>query len=194
MKTTLVKMACGLIACLALAAVPSTAQADTILNMEPNDTFATAQVIPTLAFTMDFNPYIGTGGGGGFVNTSTTIPHVTILRPGDNQGTANFDFFRFTTFQWGIIVADIDSKPLATNLDTVLHLFDSRGTPLATNDNEVGTGPGDGDGLMGGSLNSRIETGMLPPGDYVVAVAYSPSFAMPGGVVTGPSPMVFTMK
>jgi hypothetical protein len=190
MNTTLVKMALGLIACLALAAVPPTAQAGEILNVEPNDTFATAQVIPSPAFTMEFNPYIGTGGGGAFKNTSTTIPHVTILRPGDNQVTANFDFFRFHTFAPGIIIADIDSKPLATNFNTVLHLFDSRGIPVASNDNEVGTGPGDGDGDIGGSLNSRIETGILPPGDYVVAVANSPSFALPGGAIMGSSPMI----
>jgi hypothetical protein len=183
-------MTSGWLACLALVIVQATAQADTILNMEPNDTFATAQVIPAPAFTMEFNPYIGTGGGGAFKNTSTTVPHVTILRYGDNEGTANFDYFRFHTFLPGTIVADIDSKPLKTNFNTVLHLFDSRGIPLATNDDEVGTGPGDDDGLIGGSQNSRIETMILPPGDYVVAVANSPSFPMLGGVITGPSPMI----
>jgi hypothetical protein len=188
MNTTLVKMASGLIACLALAGIPSTAQADTILNVEPNDTFATAQVIPTPAFTQEFNPYIGTGGGGGFKNTSMTLPHVTILRPGAGQTTANLDYFRFHTFVPGIIVADIDNTPMATNFDTEIHLFTGSGLPLATNDNEVGTGPGDGTGLIGDSLDSRIETGMMAPGDYVVAVARSPSVASNGGGVTDPIP------
>jgi hypothetical protein len=190
MNTTLVKMASRLIACLALVAVHPTAQADTIFNMEPNDTFATAQVIPSPAFTLDFNPYIGTGGGGGFKNTSTTIPHVTILRPGDNQATANFDFFRFHTFERGMIVLDIVSKPQDTNFDTFLHLFTGTGIPLMSNDNKAAVGPGDDPGLIGGSLNSKIQTGILDPGDYVVAVANSPSMAMPGGVVTGRSPMI----
>jgi hypothetical protein len=182
-------MASGLMACrLALLAVHSTAQAGVILNAEPNDTFSTAQVIPSTAFTQEFNPFIGTGGGGGFMNTSTTIPHVTILRPGAGQTTANFDFFRFTTFQSGIIVADIDNTPTPTNFDMVLHLFDSKGKLLATNDNEVATGPGNGPGLIGGLLDSRIETGILPPGDYVVAVAKSPSFGSEGGGVTDPIP------
>jgi hypothetical protein len=130
-------MTSGLIAYLAVVGIQPTAQADLILNLEPNDTFATAQVIPTAAFTLEFNPHIGTGGDSGFQNTSMTLPHVTILRPGDNQVTANFDFFRFTTFERGIIVADIDSKPLATNFDTVLLLFNGQGVLLATNDDEV---------------------------------------------------------
>jgi hypothetical protein len=56
-------MAAGWSACLALVAIPPAALADTIMNVEPNDTFETAQVIPPDAFTLDFNPYIGTGGG-----------------------------------------------------------------------------------------------------------------------------------
>jgi hypothetical protein len=176
-------------------AVHSTARADIIFNQETNDTFATAQVIPKEAFTREFNPYIGTGGGVSFVNTSTTIPHVTIVRPGTGETTANFDFFRFRTFGSGIIVADIDNsqfpdKGIRTNLDTVLHLFDVAGNLLATNDNEVGVGPGDlaPPNLIGGLLDSRIETGILPAGDYIVAVAKSPSFGSAGGNVTDPIP------
>src|SRR6516164_2437351 len=136
MKTTFVRMASGLIAGLALVGLCPTAQAGVILNAEPNNTFGTAQVIPSSAFTQEFNPFIGTGGGGSFVNASTTMPHVTILRPGAGETTANFDFFRITTFQSGIIVADIDNTPTPTNFNTVLHLFNSAGVLLATNDNE----------------------------------------------------------
>ena len=188
MKTTFVRMASGLIAGLALVGLCPTAQAGVILNAEPNDTFSAAQVIPRSAFTQEFNPFIGTGGGGGFMNTSTTIPHVTILRPGATETTANFDFFRFTTFQSGMIVADIDNTPTPTNFDTVLHLFNSAGVLLATNDNAVAPGPGDGPGLIGGLEDSRIETGILPPGDYVLAVAKSPSKGLDGGDVTDPIP------
>jgi hypothetical protein len=190
MKTTLLQMASSLIAGLALVAIPPAALADTIMNVEPNDTFATAQVIPSPAFTQEFNPYIGTGGGDGFRNTSTTLPHVTILRPGAGQTTANLDYFRFHTFVPGVIVADIDNTPQATNFDTVLHLFTGSGILLATNDDEGKGGPGDlpPPALIGGMLDSRIETGILPPGDYVVAVANSPSFGSAGGGVTDPIP------
>jgi hypothetical protein len=177
-----------LVACLALAAFNPSARAGFITNAEPNNTFATAQFIPFSAFTLDFDKNIGTGGGGGFVNTSTTIPHVTILRPGAGETTANFDFFRFTTFTQGIIVADIVDTPTPTNFDTVLHLFSSSGVLLATNDDKVSLGPGDGPGLIGGLLDSRIQTGILPAGDYIVAVAKSPSFGSMGGVVTDPIP------
>jgi hypothetical protein len=177
-----------MLACLVLAAAGATARGGIIYNTEPNNTSATAQYIPISDFTKEFNSNIGTGGGGGFVNTSTTIPHVTVLRPGAEQPTANFDFFRFTTTRPGIIVADIDNAPTLANFDTVLHLFNSAGVLLATNDDEVGTGPGDGSGLLGGLLDSRIETGLLPAGDYIVAVAQSPSFGSFGANVTDPIP------
>ena len=190
MRTVLTRSASSLMAWLALMALHSTAQAGTISNVEPNNTFGTAQVIPSSAFTQEFNPFIGTGGGGSFMNTSTTMPHVTILRPGAGETTANFDFFRITTFQSGIIVADIDNTPTPTNFNTVLHLFNSAGVLLATNDNEVGVGPGDlqPPNLIGGLEDSRIETGILPPGDYVLAVAKSPSKGLDGGDVTDPIP------
>jgi hypothetical protein len=171
-----------------LAAASTTARGGILYNTEPNDTFASPQVIPHSAFTLDYDPNIGTGGGGSFVNTSTTIPHVTVLRPGAAEMTTNFDFFQFTTLQPGIIVADIIDTPVPTNFDTVLHLFNSAGVLLATNDNKVATGPGDGHGLIGGLLDSKIETGILPAGDYLVGVAQSPSFGSNGGGVTDPIP------
>jgi hypothetical protein len=113
---------------------------------------------------------------------------VTVLRPQAGQTRANLDYFRFTTFTSAIIVADIVSKPLETNFDTVLHLFTGSGFHLATNDNKAAVGPGDGPGLIGGILNSKIEMGILPPGDYVVAVANAPSIGSNGGDVTDPIP------
>jgi len=69
--------------------------------------------------------------------------------------TANLDF-RFTTIAPGTIVLDVDNTPTATNFYTVLHLFNSQGVLLATND-DSGVGPGDSPGLIGGLLNSTIE-------------------------------------
>jgi hypothetical protein len=180
-------LAAGLTACLALAAIGPPARAGIILNAEPNNTFGTAQVIPSADFTLDFVSTIGSGAGGGFVNTSTTMPHVTIERPGTGETTANLDYFRFTTTVSGRLILDIDSTPVPTNFDTVLHLFTGSGILLATNDDNGGD-PGDGPGLIGGLLNSRIETGVLPAGTYVAAVAQSPSVGSNGGGVTDPIP------
>jgi hypothetical protein len=188
MRRAVTRTVPGLLACLTLAAFSIGARGDMIFNQEPNNTFSTAQVIPRSDFTLDFNANIGTGGGGGFVNTSTVLPHVTVLRPGTAESSANLDFFRFTLPQQGVIVLDIDDTPVPTTFDTVLHLFNGSGVLLATNDNAVATGPGDGSGLIGGLLNSRIETGILPAGDYIVAVAQSPSFGSDGGGVTDPIP------
>jgi hypothetical protein len=181
-------MATGSVACLALVLAHPSARADIISNVEPNNTFGTAQVIPGSAFTLDFNPYIGSGGGGGFINTSTIFPHVTILRPADGETTANFNYFRFSTTSPGILIIDIDNTPVPTTFDTVLHLYTGDGILLATNDDAPSPGPGDGTGLIGGSLDSRIETDILPAGDYVVAVAQSPSFGSDGGGATNPIP------
>jgi hypothetical protein len=183
---TLTRSAVGVLVGLALAAALPAARADIVLNQEPNNTFATAQVIPASAFTQEFNPYIVVSGpSGGYVNSSLITPHATILRPGTDEFTSNLDYFRFHT-AGGPIVADIDSTPVATNFDTKIYLFNADGLLLATNDN-VGlpTDPGDGPGLIGGLLNSRIETGMLPAGDYLLAVSQAPSFGFNGGDVVG---------
>ncbi len=178
------------VAIIGLAAVGS-AKAGIITAIEPNNTFATAQNING-QFQLDFNPNIGTGAGGGFVNTSTTIPHVTILR---NNPTGGLDYFGFTTLTPGIIILDIDSSatnpagggvpPQNVNFDTMIHLFNAAGAPLATSDDNGGD-PGDTPGaIVGGAFNSRIQTGVLPAGDYVVGVAAFFSTAGPGGVITG---------
>ena len=62
MRRTFARVIPGLLSCLTLAAASTVAQGDIIYNAEPNDTFATAQVIPQSAFALDYNPDIGTGG------------------------------------------------------------------------------------------------------------------------------------
>lgn len=174
----------GAMACVALAALaalsPAAARAGVITAIEPNNTFATAQNINN-AFTLDFNPNIGLGAGAGFVNTSTTIPNVTILR---NNPTGGLDYFSFTTLSAGLLILDIDSSPQNTNFDTHIFLFNAAGNPLASNDDNDGD-PGDGGGAVGGAFNSRIQTGVLPAGNYVVGVGAFFSTAAAGGVITG---------
>ena len=130
---------------LLLGALPATA--GLVVELEPNDTFATAQILAPGALPSISTPNIGTGAGGGFVNTSTLIPHVTITESGDTS--ASLDFFSFTTNVAGVIILDIDSAPQATNFDTTIHLFDAAGTPLASSDDN-NDDPGDGPGSSGG--------------------------------------------
>lgn len=187
LRITFAKLASVSLVCLALIEAQPRARADVISNQEPNDSFATAQVIPPEAFAREFNPFIViSDANGGYVNNSLTSDHVTILRPGTNQSTANLDYFRFRTAVFGPIVADIDNTPEATNFDTKIYLFRADGLLLAENDDVSDLTPGDDPfGLIGGILNSRIETGILPPGEYIVAVSESPSFGSDGGLVEG---------
>src|SRR5687767_9379690 len=183
---TSAKNFCAVVVCTA-ALSANTASAAVINEIEGNDTFATAQALSSLDFSLDFVAEIGTGAGVGFVNTSTTIPHVTIRSL--SSTFANFDFYRFTVGTAGQIILDIDSEPLTnTNFDTHIHLFNAAGVPLASSDDNGGD-PGDTAGaIIGGAFNSRIETGILPAGDYVAAVANFPSTASPGGIVTNAIP------
>lgn len=155
----------GLLACAALVAVNTAARADIINEVEPNNTFATAQIIPDSAFTLNFDPNIGLNAGAAFVNTSTTIPHATVLL---NIGGTTPDFFRFTHLG-GQIILDIDSSPVVTNHDAFISLFNSAGQELAFSDDNGGD-PGDIPGvIIGGAFNSRIQS-IQPAGDFVVSV------------------------
>jgi hypothetical protein len=163
----------------------TSATASVINAVEPNNTFATAQVISGSSFSLDFDPNIGTGSGAGFVNTSTSIPHVTILA-GNNPG--GYDFYRFTVLIGGLAILDIDSDPFSTNFDTELFLFDAAGAGIASNDDNGGD-PGDlgGGAAIGGAFNSRIER-VLPAGDYVVGVAqFNSNFGTNPGEISGPT-------
>jgi Bacterial pre-peptidase C-terminal domain len=172
------------ISTMAMLLVALPAAAAPVVELEPNSTFGTAQILSAGTFTLNFDSNIGgTGVGGDPVNTSTSIPHATITEPGDTS--ASLDFFRFTTGVAGQMILDIDSAPPPqnTNFDTMIHLFDAGGNPLATSDDN-GNDPGDTPGAtIGGERNSRIQTVVLPAGTYVVAVAAFPSRADLGGIV-----------
>lgn len=177
---------CPLLAAVAVLAAADPAGAAVITAVEPNDTFATAQVIPAAAFTSEANPNIGVGAGGGFFNTSTLIPHATITRSA--TGAVGLDYFRFTTFATGLVILDIDNGPTGTNFDTEIFLFNAAGGLLAQNDDN-GLDPGDSAGAVGGANNSRIQI-LLPAGTYTVGVAGQNSFAGagPGTILGAPIP------
>jgi hypothetical protein len=158
----------------ALLAAPAVANADPIASGGPN-TFGTAQNVNS-AFSLDPNINI---------TNATTQPHAEVFR---TTGASGFEFFRFTTSSAGTITLDIDSlapSPAPTNFDTMIHLFDAAGNPLFTSDdngNDVGDDP---NSIIGGAFNSRIDTGVLPAGDYVAAVGAFFNTANPGGTLSG---------
>jgi hypothetical protein len=173
-----------LVGLLALAAGP--ASAAVVGESEPNDTFATAQVLAASDFTMEANPDI---------EFSTALPHVTIL----SGGVSSVDMYRFTTTRPGIIVADIDSAPQFTDFDTTLELFDSSFSSIAFSDDN-GFDSGDGGDLIGGGFNSKIITGVLPAGDYYVQVneffgdtAHTYTLHISAEAKTVPEPMTATV-
>jgi hypothetical protein len=118
-----------------LIIVPFAANADSVVEIESNDSAATAQNIDG-SFDLSFNALIGDAA---YVNTSTTIPHAEITGTGD--GT--YDWYSFTVATAGSQgVFDIDcawqnqsgecaGSGLITSFDAFIDLFDTDGvTPL----------------------------------------------------------------
>lgn len=138
------------------------------VEVEPNSTISTAQNIDD-KFSLDFDANIGDSNS----NTSTTIPHVTISAAGDES----LDYYSFTVKNVGEkAIFDID---FATGLlDSLLRLFDSRGTLLSSNDDSPTTL---GQGGSVSALDSYLEFTFSAPGTYVIEI---------GAVVEGPVPMV----
>lgn len=158
-----------------LVAVPAVSYASPVVSTGPN-TFATAQNVQNF-FSLDSNINI---------LNSTTQLHAEAYRP-NGTGGGGFDYFRFTTGSAGTMRFDIDSlapSPANTTYDTMIHLFDGAGNLLATSDDNGGD-VGDGPGIIGGAFNSRIDTGILPAGDYVIGVAGFFSSGGPGGQING---------
>ncbi len=164
-----------LFAAVALVAASAVALASPVVSTGPN-TFATAQNV---------NPFFSLDPSINIVN-STTQPHVEVSR---NGGASGFDFYRFTTSSPGTITLDIDHLPPSltpVNFDTMIHLFDSAGNPIATNDdNGFDTGDDTGGPAVGGVFNSNIGTGVLPAGDYIVGVGAFFNTAGAGGQLSG---------
>jgi len=157
------KLRTSLITALALTCA-SSAFALSIVEVEPNDSVFSAQNINAF-FSLDFSPDIGDSSGN---NTSTTIPHVSISGSGNNPGSGTRDFFMFNVSTAGSIgIFDIDyGKP---DLDSMIELFDSVATSLASNDDyspfaTVGAG-----GSVH-SYDSFIQYTFPSAGNYVIAV------------------------
>jgi Bacterial pre-peptidase C-terminal domain/PEP-CTERM motif len=164
------------LAVLATAMATGQASAGVVLEVEGNDSIATAQSING-SFTLDASPDIGDITG---ANTSTSIPHVTVRGlPGD--GTR--DFYSFNVSSAGILgIFDIDYALNApgrpSGFDAWLNLFDSSGTILAQSD-DGGTTAG-----AGGSFHpydSFIQYTFANAGTYFIQVGNFPNQPQSGG-------------
>lgn len=163
--------AAGLLIAVALS---SPAKAAVIAESEPNDTLATAQNVNGF-FTLDFDANIGDRTG----NTSTWMPHVTIMGTGNDT----VDYFGFTITTPSLVILDVDCGagcgPLGQDL--AIALWSGDGTLLAYNDDDFGI-PG-----AGGSSDAYdpyldfTNFGLLQPGTYVVGVAAWHTDAVFGG-------------
>jgi hypothetical protein len=107
----LLRISCGF-GCLLFAMSAGTSFASIILRTPGNDSIATAQNLDGY-FSRDFNPDIGDstpGGASGGHNTSTTIPHATVLIPPSSpRPIPSFDFYSFTVpVGGGLTILDVD--------------------------------------------------------------------------------------
>lgn len=113
-----------------------------------NNSRATAQMLPLLAFSINADPNV-------FGN------RLTVSVSGNSSGN-DVDFYRFDTMG-GPAYFDIDGT---SGPDTYLALFDSAGTVVGDNDDSNAPDPGSSTGL-----DSFLGVIALGPGTYYVAVA-----------------------
>ena len=140
--------------------------------VEVNGTIATAQAIPTSAFTTPVPPTVF--GPPDFPDFG--FPTATVMGTG---GGIDVDFYSFIA-NGGSVYFDIDN-PQKT-FDTVVSLFDAAGTLIAFNDDSDPEDPGTGVAVSGDSFLGVFGLGAGAQ-TYYVAVSEFPNF--PTSVLTG---------
>ena len=151
----------------------SRGNASQVKEREPNDTIATAHDLEDEFWHLGFDSNIGDASDPP-INTSTTIPHVTVRGSGD--GTHDYYSFEVTAANTrGIFDIDMDfDEQLDPNdfMDAELSLYDQYGNLLAFV--EDATLPTDGDGgkdvLWLPPLEPYMEFVFAQPGTYVLQV------------------------
>ncbi len=136
----------------AVMAVSTTqALAAYVTEVEPNNSFATAQQVDAY-FSVNFDAIIA---------NSTTWAHASIRGNGNDDAGTTRDFFRFTSFG-GNVLFDIDNGMF--DLDSWLNLYNAAGTRIGSHD--------DGGVLDAGSVHSWDSHWLasLAAGEYVVEV------------------------
>jgi hypothetical protein len=165
----------------ALGAVPRLARAALLVEVEGNNSLATAQPADG-HFSLDPSLFIGDGATSPSADTSTILPHVSITGNGD--GTVDYYSFYFPGpgTHFGTIHIDIDFP--SSGFDSWVGLWDSAGNLLGHNDDYDYRGGRDGsvanyDGNM--SYDSFMSTFLTTPGTYIVGVAQAPASPAFGG-------------
>jgi hypothetical protein len=153
------------------------ANAAVVFETEANDWLAAAQPVDGY-FDLDFSLYIGDGATSPSGDTSTTIPHVTII----GSGNGSLDYYSFyypgPGFTSGVIHIDIDFP--TDGFDAWVGLWDSSGNLLGHNDDydyRGGRGGSSAD-YLDMSYDSFMSTYLTAADTYIVGVAKSP--ASPG--------------
>ncbi|MCP4682454.1 MAG: hypothetical protein GY864_08990 [Desulfobacterales bacterium] len=140
-------------------------------EVEPNNTTGAAQNIDGEPFTTAFNPFIGDN----TANTSTTIPHISIIGTGDGTSA---DIYSFTiTTPGSRVLLDTDFGYTGAgwsggtaDADTYLVLYDTDGsTILDTADDSGALSDGGGSGHPD-DYDSFIDYTFSTPGVYYVEV------------------------
>jgi hypothetical protein len=149
-------------------------------ELEPNNTLATAQNVDAY-FSLDYSDDIGNK----IENTSTKIPHVTILGKGDATGDGSFDYYSFTTHvPNSLVIFDIDHTKSTNNvaLNTEILAFSPSGVFYGSNDDSPITY-----GALGSTTtsDSYLEVTFANPGLYVIGVARYHSVPLGGGAGIG---------
>lgn len=166
-------LAAGVI--LGMGQIAGQAQAIAIIESEANDTQATAQNVDAF-FSLDFDANIGDQAG----NTSTTIPHVSIVASGNDT----LDYFSFTVAAAGsLVILDIDTAGLTNPLDSNIRLLTAGGVEV-TNDNDSDAAYGAGGSVVNPgnppfSIDAYIQWLIAAPGLYTVEVG-EVAFGLPG--------------
>ena len=136
----------------AVMAVSATqALAAYVNEVEPNNSFATAQNVNSF-FSLNADALI---------DNSTTWAHASIRGTGNGDNGTTRDFFRFTTGGVNVLF-DIDNGMF--DLDSWLNLYNSSGTRIGSND--------DGGVLDNGTVHGWDSYWLtsLAAGDYVIEV------------------------
>lgn len=135
-------------------------------EVEPNDSIAQAQDIDG-SFSLDYDPDIGDV----LTNTSTTIPHATVIGTGDDT----VEVYSFTVSragERGIFDVDYAWDWEEGGFDSWLTLYDGNGNPLdASDDADPDWGAG---GSTGSYLDSYLEFYFDQPGTYYIEVSDFP--------------------
>jgi len=106
-----------------------------ITEVEPNDSFSTAQIIDNV-FDYSYSDNIGDSDS----NTSETIPHVTI----NGTGNGSYDYFKFTVNSVpALAIFDIDRDGSSGSFDSFLRLYNENEQLIASNDDSsISSGQG----------------------------------------------------